>query len=80
MRTCPEGGQAPLENPKPFAVFITKLDGKRRVEFNRYATLAQAQIDAAALRRHGIDARATNLDALQLEHRGQALFAPEKPV
>lgn len=64
--------EATVERPapasaKPFAVLITKLDGKRRVEFNRYTTLAQAQIDAAALRRHGIDARAIDPSELALE-------------
>jgi len=71
---------APLAGGKPFAVLVTKLDGKRRVEFNRYTTLAQAQIDAAALRRHGIDARVVYPNALQLEHGGEAVRAPAKPV
>jgi len=70
MRTHAESVSAPPADTKPFAVLITKLDGKRRVEFNRYTTLAQAQIDAAALRRHGIDARAVDPGELGFEQPG----------
>jgi hypothetical protein len=83
MRTRHESRPAPPPPAagKPFAVVITKLDGKRRVEFNRYATLAQARIDAAGLRRHGIDARAVDPGELALEHPeppGKVLTCPSR--
>jgi hypothetical protein len=52
---------------KPFAVLITKADGLRRVEFQRYATLAEAELNAVALRKHAIDAHAGALDEEPLE-------------
>lgn len=50
---------------KPFRVLITKPDGKCRVEFNKYATLAQAEIDAKALRSYGINAQALSPESLE---------------
>ena len=47
-----------IEPTKPYRVLIRPPIGDRVLEFKRYARLADAEIDAKALRGHGIDAHA----------------------
>lgn len=50
---------------KRFRVVITKADGKRCVEFNKYSSLAEAEIATKALRSYGIDAQVLSPDMLE---------------